>query len=324
MPELLSELDRRIIGALQFDGRASWRRIAEALDEPLRTVTRRGVELLDSGTVQVAGMPSQGPTCVIEIACEPARVDAIARELSEHPGVIFSYALANPTGVLVEVHEKTFDLETMTLEIIPSLAGVTGVSATPVLRYYASHDQWRPGLLSDAEAALLLAPTADTVPDDIVTELGSAEQTIVRMLTEDGRASVTQLAERAEVSVPTARRKLDSLQRSGAVTMRTLVEPALLGFGVEAGLWIDCAPQSVDAIGAALASLPEVRYAVRLLGGNALLVHASARSLGGLRAVIDAPVTELANSVHSSLIVRAYKRSGRPVLAAREHAAESR
>lgn len=313
MVELLSELDRRIIGALQFDGRASWRRIAEALGEPLRTVTRRGVDLLAAGTVQVAGMPSQGPTCVIEIACAPTRVDAVARELSEHPGVIFSYALSNPTGVLVEVHEKTFDLEAMTLEIIPGLDGVTGVSATPVLTYYASHDQWRPGLLTAAESAPLTQPRARTVPEDIVTELAPAEQSLVRGLTEDGRAPITLLAERAGVSVPTARRKLEGLLASGAVAVRTLVEPARLGFGAEAALWVDCPPQSVDALGRMFAGLPEVRYAVRLLGASALFVHASARSLSGLRAVLDAPGVELASSVHSSLIVRAYKRSGRAV-----------
>jgi DNA-binding Lrp family transcriptional regulator len=44
-PPLLDELDRRIVGALQIDGRASWRRIAEVLGEPERTIARRGSAL---------------------------------------------------------------------------------------------------------------------------------------------------------------------------------------------------------------------------------------------------------------------------------------
>lgn len=98
------ELDRRIVAALQVNGRASWRRIADVLGEPFRTVTRRGVALLESGAVRIAGLASLGPTHLVELECEPGRLDDVATKLAGMPDVIFVYALTSPMRLIVEVH----------------------------------------------------------------------------------------------------------------------------------------------------------------------------------------------------------------------------
>jgi len=56
MIEELDQVDRRIIGYLQVDGRAPFRTIAQVLELPDRTVSRRGQELLSGGTIQVTGL----------------------------------------------------------------------------------------------------------------------------------------------------------------------------------------------------------------------------------------------------------------------------
>ncbi|WP_344986430.1 AsnC family transcriptional regulator [Streptomyces violaceus] len=70
---MADSLDRRIISALQIDGRASWHRIATALGEPERTVVRRGTRLLDSGLVRIGAMVVRGRSTVIGVRCAPAR-----------------------------------------------------------------------------------------------------------------------------------------------------------------------------------------------------------------------------------------------------------
>jgi hypothetical protein len=57
---LLDPRERRIVVALQLDGRSSWRRIAEVLDEPERTVARRGGELT-IGNISASPPSSQSP-----------------------------------------------------------------------------------------------------------------------------------------------------------------------------------------------------------------------------------------------------------------------
>jgi len=57
---LLDEVDRRLIGALQVDGRASPEQLADALELPPRTVTRLLAALLRDGTVRVSD-PRRSP-----------------------------------------------------------------------------------------------------------------------------------------------------------------------------------------------------------------------------------------------------------------------
>ncbi|MBC8092790.1 MAG: AsnC family protein, partial [Pseudonocardia sp.] len=67
----LDALDRRIVGALQVDGRLTWDRIAEVLDEPAGVVARRGQRLLGGGTVQVIGVPAPEAGTVVALHCGP-------------------------------------------------------------------------------------------------------------------------------------------------------------------------------------------------------------------------------------------------------------
>ena len=81
----LDDLDRRIVAALQVDGRASWRRIAEVIDVPFSTVTRRGSALLASGAVRVVAIPASLQTAIMEVTTTPQRFDAVARALASPP-----------------------------------------------------------------------------------------------------------------------------------------------------------------------------------------------------------------------------------------------
>jgi len=308
--EVLSALDRRIIGALQIDGRAPWSTIAKALDEPLRTVSRRGGDLLASGTVRVVGLANLGPTCVIEITCQPTRLESIAEALAEHPGVVYLLVLANPSSLLVEIHEKTFDLATMTLSVIPAFEGVIEVSATPVLRYYKTNAQWMPGLLDAREVdrfELLGLPEESTGEPE---RLDPSDQAIVGALEEDGRVGITELATLAGLTEPTVRRRLAELRTRGAFAVRTIIAPELLGFRVEACLRIECSPAHVDTIGEMLAAVPEVRYVAQVLGQYPLVVHLNAADLPALRQLLSAGWIGDVRSLHASLVTRVLKRSG--------------
>ncbi|WP_053386135.1 Lrp/AsnC family transcriptional regulator [Leucobacter japonicus] len=311
MTEVLSELDRRIVGALQVDGRAAWSSIARALDEPLRTVTRRGKELLESGIVTVVGLRNLGPTCVIEIACTPARLSTLADELSQHPGVVYVFTLANPSRLIIEVHEQAFDLATMTLTVIPQHAGVTEVSATPVLRYFKTNADWRPAILSDAETAHLGAPRRSEESTASPQPLDGPDDAIVSALERDGRTGIAELADLAAVTEPTARKRLTDLQERGAFATRVIIDPARLGFDVETCLRVTCAPQHVGRVGEALAALPESRYVAQLLGEQALIAHLDARDLPHVRELLDGDWTHDVLAINPSLVTRVTKRSGR-------------
>ncbi|MFC3454901.1 Lrp/AsnC family transcriptional regulator [Amycolatopsis speibonae] len=87
-------------------------------------------------------------------------------------------------------------------------------------------------LTGQAELAELpqLTPQSRQPDGDELTpdELTPDERALVRALREDGRRTHEELARLAGVSESTARRRVESLRRSGAMYIRAVVEPASL------------------------------------------------------------------------------------------------
>jgi DNA-binding Lrp family transcriptional regulator len=305
----LDALSLRIIGALQVDGRASWRRIADVLGEPVRTVARRGAALLDDKTVQVVGLPSHSPTHLLRVQCRPDDVRAVAREIAHWPESVFVYALSRSAEVMAELMLPVDRLPSLLLDELPAMQGVRNHSLTPVLEYFRTVAEWRPGLLSPKEhAALEIAgtPAEQYRPGQA---LDAADQAILDAVATDGRTPTEAIATLAGVSEPTARRRLDQLIARGLVRIRAVVEPALLGLPVESLLWIRCAPDQAPAIGATLASSPHVRYAAFVMGDHPIVADVTTPDIGELRDLMTTGFRGV-EGIESALLLQAFKRGG--------------
>lgn len=309
----LSPLDARIVGALQVDGRASWRSIAEVLDRPERTVTRRGRALLDSGVVTVSGLSVKGEGLLLRGRCAPGTARLTGAALAARGDTVFTYLLTGSADCVAEVYCEPRDLAGLTLEGLPSTAGLLSCTCSPVLRYYRTVAEWRADLLTDEEATELTRRRGPVPPTELhgTWELTTEDEGILRALAEDGRRTCEELARYVGVSEPTARRRLESLRQDGRTYIRAVVDPAVLGLPVEAMLWIRTPPQTVDTVGAALVASPYVRYACALMGEYQLLADVVAPGLVALHDFTTSGAwPAMVDSLESSLVVAALKRSG--------------
>lgn len=306
----LDDLDRRIVGALQVDGRASWRRIAEVLETPVSTVTRRGTALLSSGAVRVVALPATTTTAILEITTVPQRVDAVARALAARGDTIFVYVLSAPARIVVEEQQLTSGaLARAVIEEIPAIDGVTGVSASPILDYYRTLSSWMPGQLSEAEVVALndgfgRQPQVGRGP------LVEVDQQIQAILERDGRAPLTDIAAAVGQSEASIRRRLAGLIGTG-VDVRAVVAPTLLGLDVSAFLWIRATPGAVRNVAAEITESKYVRYAAMTMGEHQLVIDVAVETLEDFRRfVTEQPWTGKVESIRSSPVLSAYKRSG--------------
>lgn len=304
------DLDRRIVGALQVDGRASWRRIAEVLDAPFTTVTRHGSTLLASGAVRVVASPISTPTSIMEVSANPQRVDAVARALAARPDTIFVYTLGAPACILVEEHQQAPGaLARAVIDEIPVIDGVTDVRAAPILAYYRTLTSWMPNLLSASEVTALNANfgTAASVDVPMGTPVDLQIQSI---LERDGRAPVADIAAELELSEPAVRRRVNGLIGT-RIEVRAVVAPAMLGLGVSAFLWLRVAPSAVRHVAEQILASPFVRYAAMTMGEYQLVVDVAVATLDELRIFLtDQPWASSVQSIRSSPVLAAYKRSG--------------
>ena len=310
-------LDRRIIGALQVDGRASWRQIAAVLDLPERTVARHGSRLLEEGTVVVTGLGSRdrlgaGEPMLVRTRCRPGTARLAASVLAQRGDSIFVYVVGGSTDVVGELTCRGERLPAVLLDELPSISGTAEVSTSAVLRYYRTVHDWMPGLLTEEERrALGPEPVPIRGADgESGVPVGTVDRAVLRALAEDGRRTSEELGRLAGVSEATARRRVDALRAVGLVYLRAVVEPAVIGLPVEALLWLRAAPHRVQKIGDDLTRSPHVRYAAALAGEFQIAVDVAVSSRHALHELVTtAPWLEAVDSVEISLVVESFKRS---------------
>jgi DNA-binding Lrp family transcriptional regulator len=135
-------------------------------------------------------------------------------------------------------------------------------------------------------------------------ELGELDFALFEALGMDGRSSYADLAAATGYSESTVRRRVDQLRDVGVLYFDLELDMAAFGFRSSAWLWISAAPARLAATGAALATFPEIAYAVATTGPANLVACAICRdepafyqfltekigSLPGVERVETAPV----------------------------------
>lgn len=311
-PEPLDPLDRKIVAALQVDGRAPWHRIAEVLDESERTVTRRGTALLASNVVRVSTLSGHNSAVLVRAECALGSVRSTATALSQRSDCVYAYALSGASDVVAEIRVGTSGLAGLVLDELPATIGLVRAHTDPVLRVLQSVRQWRPPILTPHQVASLEVPPFGVQQPSAQDQapLSANDRAITRSLGEDGRATVTTLARQAGISESTARRRLEWLQANGHLWSRAVVEPAHLGYPVEAMLWIRLLPGQMEAFSAKVVGNPHVREAIALAGEFDLAVNVAVPDQATLFDLVSGSWRSLVQTAQVSVVLQAMKRSG--------------
>ena len=281
----LSETDRRIAAAMLASPRASWRTVGRVLDISERTVVRRAAPLFHDKTLRATAVrnPVWFPDLIplaLRIRCRPNQISAIAATLARRPDTIWVDILGGGDEICTILFLDGPDARnSLLLRDLPATPAVQSWTSHILLQVFPAAFDWSGGLLTEAELTSLRpelpAPAARSALQHI-------DQALIATLVEDGRASYTDLARRADTTALTARRRLEALVGDQVIRLATEVDLARLGIRTEALLWITVAPGGLEETGRELSRHPQVRFASATTGSANLLVAVAAADLNAL------------------------------------------
>ena len=140
--------------------------------------------------------------------------------------------------------------------------------------------------------------------------MDAIDRQILAELQQDGRLSLTDVAERVQLSMSPTHRRLRALEASGAITgYRAVIDPAAvgLGFGALVFVTMDQANRAtVAAFDAAVAEVPEVIQALRLFGDPDYLLRVAVPDLHAYERLWDERLSALpgVRRVESTLVMK--------------------
>jgi len=121
--------------------------------------------------------------------------------------------------------------------------------------------------------------------------MDDADRRILAELQQDGRLTVTELAERVRLSVSPCHRRLRALERSGAISgYRAHLDAHALGLSFEALVFVTMRGadrDTLDSFEEAVAAIPNVLQAQRLFGDPDYLVRVITRDLPAFEKLYD-------------------------------------
>ena len=294
--DTLDELDRKIIVALQHDGRASWTAIADMVGSSTATVARRGQQLVADGIVRIAVVPALGSSgqvdsFLVRLNCRPGTQLDVAAALVAHADVRFLTLVTGQYDIIAEVVVTGGAAHYPTLiQSLQSIAGIRRWRSDIIVHVYKVRHDWSRRLF--AETMRLPEPTAQKLS---LVDAGScepshfddADRRILAELREDGRAAFQSVGDRMGMNESSVRRRFDRLRSKGCVDILTLVPAAALGMGAETLLLVRVAPDRLQKVAAALSEYPAVRYLAAILDDNSLFCELISPSVADLNDFIS-------------------------------------
>ena len=290
----LDELDRKIVAALQLDGRASWSTIAELCGTTGPTVARRVQKLTNDRAVKVAVMRGAGARSdhefyFLRLRCGPAMALTVARRMAERSDIRFITLLTGQYDIIAEaqVPREAGGYHALVREI-QMIPGVESVSGELILHVYKVSHDWARELLG-------LAPVtpAQVSKEYAEIHLDDVDDAILERLRSDGRTGFSEVAEAVGLNESTVRRRFERLVSRRWAHVVTLVQAAALGFEAEVQLRVEVEPARLMEVARELARRTEVRYLALPLGGNSLVAEVIARRTEDLYSFITAELADL-------------------------------
>lgn len=285
---VLDQRDRRLIAALQCDGRVPVERAAKVLGINARVIRQRLRQLRSSGVLTVRGRPAEParPRLVrLRVRVLQGGVEQVAATLAKRPG--------SPTVRLSATGDELLaQLSVDAATVDEGAAAVTAVTGQVALRVFSRAEDWRYPALSEAERAALEAP-----PVDPAYALDETDVRLLQALEPDARATAESLAASTGLAAATVRRRLSRLGSAGRLHGEVLVDPRALGLTVEATLFLRVEGPKLEEVGRRLAAHPAVHAAVATTGPTNLQVDVWAEDLDALYRLVTGIEAEVVDTV---------------------------
>lgn len=288
----LDRLDRQLLHALQYDGRVSFRVIAEVLEASEQTVARRYRRLRDGGVVRVVVLtaPAQGQYWIVRMQVVPGGAMKLARALARRDDVGWLSIFSGGSEVTCVCRPRSVgQRDALLLDRLPETELVTGLVSHATLTQFAGgrvEREWQgfDDPLTDEQYAALgrEGATASVAAGSEVEPPGPEDAAILAVLGRDGRAGYAAIAAEIGWTPGRVRRRVEALLGSGAAYVDVDLAIEALGFKTFATIWATVAPGRLDEVGHRVAALPETAYVAAVSGPTNMMASVVTRDTNGL------------------------------------------
>ncbi|WP_327178595.1 Lrp/AsnC family transcriptional regulator [Streptomyces sp. NBC_01335] len=319
----LDELDLRLVHALQLDGRAPLKHVAEVLGVSDQTVARRYRRLRGNGVMRVLGLPDAARFGHIEwllrVRCTPDTSGSVAAALARRDDTTWVSLTAGGTEIVCLTRAtRRADGASLLLQKLPRTPRVVDISAHYLLHtFFGGPTGWhgRTRALTAEQVELLRPRLPEPPPKGVRVQMREGDSDLFAVLASDGRAGHADLATATGWSESTVRRRMEYLREMGALFFDVEIDSALLGYETEVMFWLTVPPADLVSVAEELSQHPEVGFTAATSGPSNLVAIGVFRDIDAFYDYMSTRIGALktVNHMETAPVLQSIKRSGRLV-----------
>ena len=127
-----------------------------------------------------------------------------------------------------------------------------------------------------------------------VHEPDTTDWQIITLLNDDGRMSITEIAERlGNVSARTVNNRIKALTKEGVIKIRAIVDPEKVGYTVLADVYIEVEPGLARVVGQQLTKFPEISYVACVVGDVDVSISVRSRTISELFEFVEGNLAKI-------------------------------
>jgi DNA-binding Lrp family transcriptional regulator len=269
---MITETDLKIISALDADGRVSYAEISRSLGISISTVAKKVKSLIKDKVIEIKAMPNphrlgQTAHALIAIRASVNGLEDVCDRLIPYSSINLLVAILGRFNLLASVEFTNWD--DMHNFISSDLASISNISDMEV--FFTKDDKKRrydiPGT-HDHEKSLL--------------KIDNIDRKIIEALCEDGRYSVSYLADKFNLSISSVSKRLSHLLDENAIRVRAELNHSKVGFYAKAFILIRAQNHMIESICREINSFQEVETIITLINGYDIFVGTISRNTESL------------------------------------------
>ena len=139
--------------------------------------------------------------------------------------------------------------------------------------------------------------------ESVEKELDPTDLSMIEILQQDGRVSVSELGRRVGLSQPAASERLKRLEERGVISgYRAMVDPAAVGLGMMAVIRLRTSHEHIRPCLKQFSEMPEIIEILRLTGEDCFLLKVLVPTPAHLETIVDSIARH--GAVTTSLVLR--------------------
>lgn len=139
--------------------------------------------------------------------------------------------------------------------------------------------------------------------ESVERELDPTDLSMIEILQQDGRVSVSELGRRVGLSQPAASERLKRLEERGVISgYRAIVDPAAVGLGMMAVIRLRTSHEHIRPCLKQFSEMPEIIEILRLTGEDCFLLKVLVPTPAHLETIVDSIARH--GAVTTSLVLR--------------------